>query len=59
MSFVGCVPVNDPEVVIYAIVDEPDVDNQAQSKFAQELSANILKEVLPFLEIYPENKKSN
>ena len=52
VSFIGCAPTEDPEVVIYAIVDEPDVDNQAQSSFAQGLCRDILKEVLPFLEVY-------
>ncbi len=52
VSFIGCAPTDDPEVVIYAIVDEPDVDNQAQSSFAQVLCRDILKEVLPFLEVY-------
>ena len=52
VSFIGCVPCDEPELVIYTIVDEPDVEDQAQSIFAQELSAGILKEILPFMEIY-------
>ena len=57
VSFIGCAPADEPEVVIYAIVDEPKADNQAQSTFAQELCADILKEVLPFLDIHKESDK--
>ncbi|MBE5934319.1 MAG: penicillin-binding protein 2 [Lachnospiraceae bacterium] len=61
VSFIGCVPCDEPELIIYTIVDEPNVEDQAQSKFAQELSANILREVLPFMEIYSSssNKQNN
>ena len=55
VSFVGCVPAEEPEVAIYAIVDEPNAAEQAHSTFAQELCRDILKEVLPFLDIQPES----
>ncbi len=53
VSFIGAAPINDPEVVIYVIVDEPNVANQANSTFAQEVYQKIATEVLPYMGIYP------
>lgn len=53
VSFIGAAPINDPEVIIYVVVDEPNVDNQANSSYAQELYQKIATEVLPYLGIYP------
>lgn len=51
VSFIGFAPVEDPEVVIYVVVDEPDVADQAHSTFASELFQKIASEVYPFLSI--------
>ena len=53
VSFIGAAPINDPEVVIYVVVDEPNVEDQANSTFAQQLYQKIAMEVLPYLGIYP------
>ncbi len=53
VSFIGAAPINDPEVVIYVIVDEPNVPDQANSTFAQEVYRKIAMEALPYLGIYP------
>lgn len=53
VSFIGAAPINDPEVIIYVVVDEPNVDNQANSAYAQEIYQKIATEVLPYLGIYP------
>ncbi|MCH5266143.1 MAG: peptidoglycan glycosyltransferase [Lachnospiraceae bacterium] len=52
LSFIGCVPAEEPEVAIYVIVDEPRVQDQAHSTYATEFSSKILKKVLPFLGQY-------
>lgn len=49
VSFIGCVPVDDPEILIYVVVDEPNVENQATSAYAQEIALGILEEALPYL----------
>ncbi len=54
LSFIGCVPAEDPQAVIYVLLDEPNVEEQAHSTYATEFSSKIMKKILPFLGIYPE-----
>ena len=53
VSFIGAVPIDDPQVVIYVVVDEPNVSDQAHSTYAQEVFRKIATEVLPYMKIYP------
>ncbi len=53
VSFIGFAPADHPEVVLYVIVDRPNAEKQYTSAFAQELWKNIMKEALPYLNIYP------
>ena len=52
VSFIGFAPVDDPALVIYVVVDEPKVDDQASSTYAQYIAQGILSEALPYLNIY-------
>lgn len=54
VSFIGYLPAEDPELVIYAVVDEPNTDDQAHSTYAQNLVREILEEALPYLNIYQD-----
>lgn len=59
VSFIGFTPVDNPEVVIYVIIDEPYVEDQAHSTYATEFASDVMKDVLPFLGLYPDgNAKS-
>lgn len=56
VSFIGFAPVDNPQVVCYVVVDEPnaaDSTTQASSSYAQEIFKNIMKEAMPYLNIYP------
>ncbi|MCR4960231.1 MAG: hypothetical protein K6A74_02165, partial [Lachnospiraceae bacterium] len=53
VSFIGACPMDDPEVVIYVVVDEPNVYQQADSTFAQTLFRKIATEVFPYMGLYP------
>lgn len=52
VSFSGFTPVDKPEVMIYVVIDEPNVEDQAHSTYATEFSSQVMKEVLPLLGIY-------
>lgn len=58
VSFIGFAPLDDPQVVVYAVVDEPNADYQADSKFAQYLSKQIMREILPYLNIFPDEEET-
>lgn len=50
-SFIGYAPQENPEVMIYVIVDEPNLAQQAASYLATGLAADIMKEAFPYLNI--------
>lgn len=51
VSFIGFAPVDNPQVVIYVVVDEPNVEDQANSTYPQYVAQGILSELLPYLNI--------
>jgi stage V sporulation protein D (sporulation-specific penicillin-binding protein) len=54
VSFIGFAPVDDPAIVIYVVVDEPNVEDQASSTYAQYIAQAILSELLPYLNVTPD-----
>ena len=56
VSFAGFAPLNDPEVLIYVVVDEPNVKDQASSTYAQYIAQAIFAEIFPYLGIYPDER---
>ena len=51
LSFIGYAPVENPEVVIYVVIDEPNVENQSVSSYIMELSQKIMAKAFPYLNI--------
>ena len=45
---------DDPAVVIYVVVDEPNAEDQATSTYAQYIAQGILSELLPYLNVAPD-----
>ncbi|HBA96641.1 MAG TPA: peptidoglycan glycosyltransferase [Lachnospiraceae bacterium] len=59
VSFIGCTPADNPEVVIYVIIDEPNVEDQSHaSVYATQFASGVMKDVLPFLGIYPDKSSA-
>lgn len=55
VSFLGCVPTDDPQAVVYVVVDEAqNVVTQASSTIATSFASRIMEDILPFLGIYPD-----
>ncbi len=52
VSFIGCAPVDDPQISVYVVIDEPNVADQTSGGYAMTISRKIMTEVLPYLGIY-------
>ena len=52
VSFIGYAPYDEPQVVCYVIVDEPNAEYQPTSSFAQKIWKEIMQKSLPYLNIY-------
>ncbi len=57
VSFIGCAPTNDPQIVSYVVIDEvADEEKKASSSPATEMTSAILGDVLPYLGVYPDGE---
>ena len=54
VSFIGFAPVENPRVVVYVVIDELE-DNQEDSGAPTKMAGDILREILPYLQVFPEN----
>lgn len=53
VSFVGCVPAENPELLIYVTIDEPNVDYQANAGLAVDLERECMEEIVKICGIEP------
>ena len=51
LSYMGFAPAENPEVLVYVVIDEPNVEYQANSRLVTELARNIMEEAFPYLNI--------
>lgn len=56
VSFIGYAPQENPQVVVYVVIDEPNAAQQANSGFATEMAADIMKEIFPYLGVEKVSK---
>jgi len=59
VSFIGFAPADNPQIAIYTVIDEPNVEAQASAKYATVLTKDILTEVLPYLNIFMTEELSD
>lgn len=51
LSFIGYAPQENPEVVVYVVIDEPNVESQDSSAYVLELSQKIMAQAFPYLNV--------
>lgn len=56
VSFIGFAPLDDPQVVVYVVVDEPNTEYQADSLYAQYIYKGVMTEILPYLNIFQDEE---
>ena len=54
LSYMGFAPAENPEVLVYVVIDEPNVEKQDVSKYVTDLSREIMAEAFPYLNITME-----
>ena len=56
VSYIGFAPLDDPQVVVYVVVDEANTAEQGNSIYAQKIAKNIFTELLPYMSIFPDEQ---
>jgi len=51
LSYMGYAPADHPEVLVYVVIDEPNVEDQSVSSYVKDLSKAIMEEAFPYLNI--------
>lgn len=54
LSYMGYAPADNPEVLVFVVIDEPNVEDQAISKYVTDLAREIMEEAFPYLGITKE-----
>lgn len=56
VSFCGFAPADDPQVLVYVIIDTPNLpgEEQAHSTFATEVFQKIMQDILPYMNVFPD-----
>ncbi len=58
LSFIGFAPLDNPEVVVYVVVDEPNQENQEDGSNMKEIARGVFSELLPYLNIFPDEDEN-
>ena len=51
LSFIGCAPLDNPEVVVYVVIDEPNTAAQDDSSLVLGLAKKIMSQAFPYLNV--------
>lgn len=57
VSFIGFAPVENPQVLVYVVIDEANVPEDDQSSaLATALAKKVFEEILPYMNIFPDEE---
>ena len=59
VSFIGYAPQENPQVMVYVVIDEPNSAVQANSGYATQLASQIMTDIFPYLGIEKTDSASN
>lgn len=59
ISFIGYAPQDNPQVVVYVVIDEPNAVSQEDSSLVTTLASDIMKEIFPYLGIKKNGKATS
>ena len=56
LSFAGFAPADDPQVLVYVVIDTPHLPGkeQAHSTFATNVFQKIMTDILPYMNVFPD-----
>ena len=57
LSFIGCAPYDNPQAVVYVVVDQPNIADQTATGIASALAHEVVDKVFKVLGVYPEKVK--
>lgn len=52
VSFISCAPVDDPQIVLYVVIDEPNIENQSDASQTTIMTNKLYKEIFPYMGIF-------
>lgn len=55
LSFIGFTPVENPQIMLYVVVDEPHVEDQDGSGAGAKFFNQVMEDLLPYLNVYATN----
>lgn len=58
LSFIGYAPQDNPQVMIYVVIDEVNSLSPSDGKLSSELASDIMKEIFPYLGVSKADQKS-
>ena len=54
VSFCGFAPTDHPKVLVYVVIDEPNVEKQDSSSYASKVFSQVMGDILPYLNVFPD-----